>query len=79
MGQGHRREVRRDRHRPGQGPERRLRPDRLRQLFSVGLAVLNALFNAFLIFVLTLYLLAALPKLKQSALLSWHQPHAGLG
>ena len=36
-------------------------------IFSVGLAVLNALFNAFLIFVLTLYLLAALPKLKQSA------------
>lgn len=36
-------------------------------VFSVGLAVLNALFNAFLIFVLTLYLLAALPKLKKSA------------
>ena len=36
-------------------------------IFSVGLAVLNALFNAFLIFVLTLYLLAAFPKLKQSA------------
>ena len=36
-------------------------------VFSVGLAVLNALFNAFLIFVLTLYFLAALPKLKQSA------------
>jgi len=36
-------------------------------IFSVGLAVLSALFNAFLIFVLTLYLLASLPKLKQSA------------
>lgn len=36
-------------------------------VFAVGLAVLNAMFNAFLIFVLTLYLLAALPRLKHSA------------
>ena len=36
-------------------------------IFSVGLAVVNALFNAFLIFVLTLYFLAALPSLKKSA------------
>jgi predicted PurR-regulated permease PerM len=36
-------------------------------VFTVGLAVLNALFNAFLIFVLTLYFLAALPKIKRSA------------
>ena len=36
-------------------------------VFSVGLAVLSALFNAFLIFVLTLYFLAALPTLKRSA------------
>ena len=31
-------------------------------VFTVGLAVLNAMFNAFLIFVLTLYFLAALPE-----------------
>jgi predicted PurR-regulated permease PerM len=36
-------------------------------VFSVGLAVLNALFNAFLIFVLTLYFLAALPTIKRAA------------
>jgi predicted PurR-regulated permease PerM len=35
-------------------------------LFSVGLAVVNALFNAFIIFVLTLYFLAALPTIKRS-------------
>jgi predicted PurR-regulated permease PerM len=36
-------------------------------VFSVGLAVLSALFNAFLIFVLTLYFLGALPNLKRAA------------
>lgn len=36
-------------------------------VYSVGLAVVNALFNAFLIFVLTMYFLSALPRLKQSA------------
>jgi predicted PurR-regulated permease PerM len=36
-------------------------------IFSVGLAVLGALFNAFLIFVLTLYFLAALPTIKRAA------------
>jgi predicted PurR-regulated permease PerM len=36
-------------------------------VFTVGLAVLNALFNAFVIFVLTLYFLAALPTIKRSA------------
>ena len=35
-------------------------------LYSVGLAVLSALFNAFLLFVLTLYFLAALPQIKGS-------------
>jgi len=35
-------------------------------VYSVGLAVVNALFNAFLVFVLTMYFLSALPKLKQS-------------
>jgi predicted PurR-regulated permease PerM len=35
-------------------------------VYSVGLAVVNALFNGFLIFVLTLYFLSALPTLKQS-------------
>jgi predicted PurR-regulated permease PerM len=35
-------------------------------VFTVGLAVLNALFNAFLIFVLTLYFLAALPTIKRA-------------
>jgi predicted PurR-regulated permease PerM len=35
-------------------------------VFSVGLAVLNALFNAFLIFVLTLYFLGALPNIKRA-------------
>jgi predicted PurR-regulated permease PerM len=35
-------------------------------VFSVGLAVLSGLFNAFLIFVLTLYLLGALPQIKRS-------------
>lgn len=35
-------------------------------LFTVGLAVVNALFNAFLIFVLTLYFLSALPTIKRS-------------
>jgi predicted PurR-regulated permease PerM len=35
-------------------------------LFSVGLAVLNALFNAFLVFVLTLYFLSALPTIKRA-------------
>ncbi|MBA2445826.1 MAG: AI-2E family transporter [Nocardioidaceae bacterium] len=35
-------------------------------LFTVGLAVLTALFNAFLIFVLTLYFLAALPEIKRA-------------
>jgi predicted PurR-regulated permease PerM len=33
-------------------------------IFSVGLAVLSALLNAFLVFVLTLYFLSALPKIK---------------
>jgi predicted PurR-regulated permease PerM len=33
-------------------------------IFSVGLAVLSALFNAFLVFVMTLYFLSALPKIK---------------
>jgi predicted PurR-regulated permease PerM len=36
-------------------------------VFSVGLAVLGALFNAFLIFVMTLYFLSALPMLKRAA------------
>lgn len=35
-------------------------------LFTVGLAVLTALFNAFLIFVLTLYFLASLPEIKRA-------------
>ena len=35
-------------------------------VFTVGLAVLSALFNAFLIFVLTLYFLSALPSIKRS-------------
>ena len=35
-------------------------------VFSVGLAVLSALANAFLIFVLTLYLLSALPSIKRA-------------
>ena len=35
-------------------------------IFTAGLAVLNALLNAFLIFVLTLYFLSALPKIKKS-------------
>jgi predicted PurR-regulated permease PerM len=35
-------------------------------VFTVGLAVLNALLNAFLIFVLTLYFLSALPNIKRS-------------
>jgi predicted PurR-regulated permease PerM len=35
-------------------------------VFSVGLAVLGALFNAFLIFVLTLYFLSALPAIKRA-------------
>ena len=35
-------------------------------LFTVGLAVLNALLNAFLIFVLTLYFLASLPEIKRA-------------
>lgn len=35
-------------------------------LFTVGLAVVNALFNTFLIFVLTLYFLSALPTIKRS-------------
>jgi predicted PurR-regulated permease PerM len=35
-------------------------------VFSVGLAVVNALFNAFLIFVLTLYFLGALPTIKRA-------------
>ncbi len=35
-------------------------------VFSVGLAVVNALVNAFLIFVLTLYFLGSLPKIKRS-------------
>lgn len=35
-------------------------------LFTVGLAVLTALLNAFLIFVLTLYFLAALPEIKRA-------------
>lgn len=33
-------------------------------VFTVGLAVLSALFNAFIIFVLTLYFLSALPQIK---------------
>ncbi len=36
-------------------------------IFSVGLAVLSALLNAFLIFVLTLYFLSALPEIKRTA------------
>src|SRR3954451_5055515 len=36
-------------------------------VFSVGLAVLGALFNAFLIFVMTLYFLSALPTIKRAA------------
>lgn len=36
-------------------------------IFSVGLAVLSALFNAFIVFVLTLYFLSALPKIKEAA------------
>lgn len=35
-------------------------------IFSVGLAVLSALLNAFLIFVLTLYFLSALPEIKHA-------------
>ncbi len=35
-------------------------------LFTVGLAVLTALFNAFLIFVLTLYFLTSLPEIKRA-------------
>ncbi len=35
-------------------------------LFTVGLAVLNALLNAFLVFVLTLYFLTALPAIKRA-------------
>ncbi len=35
-------------------------------VFSVGLAVLGALFNAFLIFVMTLYFLSALPSIKRA-------------
>jgi predicted PurR-regulated permease PerM len=35
-------------------------------LFTVGLAVLSALFNAFLVFVLTLYFLSALPQIKDA-------------
>lgn len=35
-------------------------------LFSVGLAVVNAMFNAFIIFVLTLYFLSALPTIKRA-------------
>jgi predicted PurR-regulated permease PerM len=35
-------------------------------IFTVGLAVLNALLNAFLVFVLTLYFLSALPQIKRS-------------
>jgi predicted PurR-regulated permease PerM len=35
-------------------------------VFSVGLAVLGALFNVFIIFVLTLYFLSALPKIKDA-------------
>ncbi len=35
-------------------------------LFSVGLAVLSALVNAFLVFVLTLYFLSALPSIKRA-------------
>jgi predicted PurR-regulated permease PerM len=35
-------------------------------VFSVGLAVLNALFNVFLIFVLTLYFLSSLPTIKRA-------------
>lgn len=34
-------------------------------VYSVGLAVVNAFFNAFLVFVLTLYFLASLPKIKR--------------
>ena len=35
-------------------------------IFTVGLAVLNAMLNAFLIFVLTLYFLAGLPQIKRT-------------
>ncbi len=35
-------------------------------IFTVGLAVLNALLNAFLIFVLTLYFLSSLPTIKRA-------------
>jgi predicted PurR-regulated permease PerM len=35
-------------------------------LFTVGIAVLSALLNAFLVFVLTLYFLAALPQIKNA-------------
>jgi len=35
-------------------------------VFSVGLAVLGALFNAFIVFVLTLYFLSALPAIKDA-------------
>jgi predicted PurR-regulated permease PerM len=35
-------------------------------IFTVGLAVLSALLNAFIVFVLTLYFLSALPKIKES-------------
>jgi predicted PurR-regulated permease PerM len=36
-------------------------------VFTVGLAVLGALWNAFLIFVLTIYLLSSLPQIKRAA------------
>ena len=45
-------------------------------VFTVGLAVLNALFNAFLIFVLTLYFLSALPSIKRSCT-RWPRPRVG--
>lgn len=35
-------------------------------VFTVGIAVLNALLNAFLVFVLTLYFLSALPQIKRA-------------
>jgi predicted PurR-regulated permease PerM len=35
-------------------------------IFTVGLAVLSALFNAFIVFVLTLYFLSALPQIKNA-------------
>ncbi len=36
-------------------------------VFTVGLAVLSGLFNAFLIFVLTVYILTSLPQIKRAA------------